>query len=216
MLRPPTACYVRRVPVSDVLTTALLERLRRLNPAERTVLMRASVIGHRFRFAVLTATLALAEERVRAALETACALELIALETPPGDWYAFRHALIRDVAYSEFIGTRVRPIHRRIARALERCADDRGNALDDLAYHSWAAGDIARCLRYNELAGDRAVAVFAKEEAKKYYARALAFAVPDSRKYRRLSGKLAALGAEIHPSGDCSTDPVPPVRWTPG
>lgn len=216
MLRSSWACYIRGVPISDVLASALLERLRRLSSAEHTVLMRASVIGQRFKFAVLAATLTLAEERVRAALETACGFEFIARENPAGDWYAFTHALIRDIAYSEFIGTRVRPIHRLIVRALERCPSEQSDALDDLAYHSWAAGDVARCLRYNELAGDRAVAVFASEEAEKYYARACAFAVRDSRKHLRLSCKLAALRAEIERNGDSSTDPLPRVRWTAG
>ncbi|HET6275169.1 MAG TPA: hypothetical protein VFE16_04430 [Candidatus Cybelea sp.] len=182
--------YAEPVPVSEALAAALLQRMRRLNRAERGVLLGAAVIGRRFRFAVLTATTALVEERVREALDKVCALQLVVRESSNGDWYAFRHALIRDVAYEEFVATRVRPIHRRIARALERCTGAEEISLDDLAYHSWLARDAVRGRRYNEMAGDRAIAVFADAEARVYYARAREFATPGSEEYRRLSSKL--------------------------
>jgi predicted ATPase len=212
-----------------MLAAVLLGRIRRLNRTERVVLIRAAFIGQRFRFALLAATLALDEARVRAALDKACSLQLVVPESSPGDWYAFRHALIRDVAYEEFIGARIRPIHRRIGRALEAGIGSDEASLDDLAYHSWAAGDAARCLRYNELAGDRAAAAFAPHEAKRYYARARAFIAFDSDQHRRLTKKLDALEAETAPTPgaetegrqstghrDRSTRPLPPVRWTPG
>jgi predicted ATPase len=195
----PPACvrrYVEPVPVSEAVAAALLQRLRRLNRAEREVLLIAAVIGRRFRCAVLSAATALEEERVREALDKVCALQLVVRESSSGDWYAFRHALIRDVAYEEFVATRVRPIHRRIARALERCAGAEGISLDDLAYHSWLARDVVRGRRYNEMAGDRAVAAFADAQARVYYARAREFAVQVSDQYRRLSSKLLGLNDE--------------------
>lgn len=121
--------YAGRVPIPDVLATVLLERVRRLNRTDRAVLMRASVIGPRFKFAVLSAVLRLPEERVRAALDEACALEFIIRETERGDWYAFRHALLRDIIREEFIGTRLRPLHRHITQALERCVEAREDRL---------------------------------------------------------------------------------------
>jgi predicted ATPase len=178
------------VPISDVLSSALLRRMREFNCAERAVLMRASVIGRRFRLTVLTATTGFREDRVRAVLEKACALQVVVQENEPGDWYAFRHALMRDVAYGEFVASCIRPVHRRIARALEESIE---SSLDDLAYHSWAARDAARCIRYNELAGDRAAAAFATEDAHIYYSRACEFAQPRSEHHRRLTGKLTGL-----------------------
>jgi eukaryotic-like serine/threonine-protein kinase len=178
---------------SDALAQALLQRLRALGRVERAVLFRAAVIGRRFRLTVLCGTIALSEERVRAALEKAGDLQLIVVEDDDGDWYAFRHALTRDIAYDEFIETQVRPIHRRITRVLERQRDANGSALDDLAYHSWAAGDATRCVRYNEQAGDRAAAIFATADARTYYSRAREFAGEHSEPYRRLTDKLVAL-----------------------
>jgi predicted ATPase len=183
--------YAKPVPTSDALTVVLLERIRSLNRTDRAVLMRASIIGRRFRVAVLHATVELAEERVRAALDKACTLELIQPERADGEWYTFCHALIRDAMYEQFVKSRVRHAHRRIALAVERHAGQ--DALDDLAYHSWAGGDATRCIRYNELAGDRAVAVFAYDDARTLYGRARAFAPLRSLDYMRLSGKIAAL-----------------------
>jgi predicted ATPase len=178
---------------SDAVAQALLQRLRGLSRVERAVLLRASVIGRRFRTAVLCGTTTLGEERVRVALRRATELQLLVEEDPAGDWYSFRHALTRDIAYEEFVETRVRPMHRRIARALERSIETQGAVLDDLAYHSWAAGDATRCVRYNEMAGDRAAAIFATDDAHTYYTRARDFAGADSAPYRRLTEKLVAL-----------------------
>jgi len=183
--------YATPVPTSDALAVVLLERIRGLDRTDRAVLMRASIIGRRFRVAVLNATVELAEERVRAALDKACTLELIEPEDADCEWYTFGHALIRDAMYEQFVKSRVRHAHRRIALAVERCTGQ--DALDDLAYHSWAAGDATRCIRYNELAGDRAVEVFAYDDARTLYGRARAFASLRSLDYLRLSGKIDAL-----------------------
>lgn len=211
-----------------MLAAVLLDRIRRLNRTDRAVLMRAAFIGQRFRLALLAGTLAFDEARVRAAIDKACSLQLVVPESTPGDWYAFRHALTRDVAYDEFIGMRVRPVHRRIGRALEAGNRALETSLDDLAYHAWAAGDPRRCRQYNELAGDRAAAAFAQHDAKRYYDRARAYIPVESDPYRRLTKKLAALeaatasapgveteGRQSSAHRDRTTCPLPPVRWTP-
>ncbi len=154
--------------------------------------MRASVIGRAFDLEVLAATSTRSEERVRAALREACKLQLLIEE---GDGrYSFRHALTRDIIYSEFLETRTRPFHRRIARVLEHLQDAKDVALAELAYHAWAGGDARRGLRYNEIAGDQAAAVHASADAQRYYARARSLIETDSIAYRRLTEKLDAVG----------------------
>jgi predicted ATPase len=187
--------YASRVPVSSAFATVVLQRLRGFNRAERTVLMRASVIGRRFALALLAAAAGMDENRLREILEKACSMQLVVRERPDGDWYAFRHALIRDIAHDEFIATLLRPTHRLIARAIE-CGQTSESSLDDLAYHWWAARDAARCVRYNERAGDRAAAAFATQEAQIYYDRAREFAGSNSARYRRLTGKITGLKDE--------------------
>ncbi|MEO7039547.1 MAG: hypothetical protein ABI186_05905 [Candidatus Elarobacter sp.] len=165
-----------------------------MNTIERAVVMRASVIGARFDLGVLVATVTCAEARVRAALERACSLQLIVADEPGCGRYSFRHALTRDIIYAELLSGRVRPLHRRIARALERTVAPGDASLEDLAYHFWAGGDARRALRYNELAGDHAAAVHARDDARTYYARAQSLIEIESHAYARLAKKLRAIG----------------------
>ena len=179
--------------IPDAVRTTVLERIRQLDRAQRAIVMRASVIGRRFDVEILLATAACSEARVRAALERACALQLIVADQAGDGRYAFRHALTRDIVYAEFLAVRVKPLHRKIARMLERSLRTRGGVLEDLAYHSWAAGDAKRALRYNELAGDSAVALHAPAAAQAHYLRARSLIDVDSAPYSRLSEKLQAL-----------------------
>lgn len=193
----PPASVVRygfTVPIPDMLRTTVLRRLRSLDRRARDVVMRASAVGREFDLQVVVATATHSEGEVRAALERACLVELVMASGY--DRYAFRHALLRDIIYSELLDGRVRPLHRRIARALERMRRSRDIPLEELAYHSWVGGDGRRALRYNELAGDNAAGVHAREDAQRYYARARSLTEIDSAAYFRLTQKLEAIGRD--------------------
>lgn len=186
--------YGCTVPIPDMLRSTVLRRLRSLDRRARDVVMRASAVGREFDVHVVVATATHSEAEVRAALERACLLELV---TAAGsDRYEFRHALLRDIIYSELLDGRVRPLHRRIARALEEMQRLRDVPLEEIAYHSWVGGDGRRALRYNELAGDNAAGVHAREDAQRYYARARSLTEIDSAAYFRLTQKLEAVGAD--------------------
>ncbi|MBV8532044.1 MAG: hypothetical protein JO104_12070 [Candidatus Eremiobacteraeota bacterium] len=178
--------------IPDVLKGTVLGRFRRLDRGARAVIMRASVIGREFDLHVVVATATHSESHVRGALEHACRLQLVV--ESGGDRYTFRHALTRDIIYAEFLDERTRPLHRRIARVLERSSHSRDVALEELAYHSWAGGDARRGPYYNELAGDYAAVVHARDDARRYYTRALSLIDVDSAGYGRLTQKLRALG----------------------
>jgi len=159
--------------------------------SERAILMWASVIGFRFDLSTLVAAAGCDETRVRTALERARLLELVETNRPDGANFWFRHALVRDIIYTEFVNTRVRVLHRRIARALQRTAPPGAALLGELAYHYWAGGDARRALRYNELAGDSAAALHAPADARVLYTRALSLIEPNTPQYARLERKLA-------------------------
>jgi predicted ATPase len=178
------------VSVHDEVRTAVLRRLRRLTRADRAILMRAAVVGRHFDIDVVAATAAHPPARVRAALERAARLQLVVVSDR--ERYAFRHALTRDIVYAEALDVRLRPLHRRVARVLEgraRCDDA---VLEQLAYHAWASGDVTRTLRYNELAGDKAAALHASEDASRYYRRARSLLDVETSSYARLTRKLDA------------------------
>ncbi len=157
---------------------------------ERAIVMWASVIGFRFALSTLIDASARDETRVRAALDCARVLALVEPEQPEGSHFCFRHALVREIVYSEFVNIPVRKLHRRIARALKRTAPQDGEPVAELAYHYWAGGDARRALRYNELAADSAAAVHARADARMLYLRALSLAEPASASYARLQKKM--------------------------
>lgn len=178
--------------VPDSVRVTILARLRLMNRMERRVVGCASAIGCGFGLDVLSATVTCSRAQARTALERAQMLELVVAE-PHAERFTFRHALIRDVIYGELITTRTRLLHRRIARALERVGAERDAHLSDLAYHSWAAGDVRRGIRYNELAGDRAAALHALDDAGMHFTRARGLVAVGSHAHGRLSKKLRAL-----------------------
>jgi predicted ATPase len=187
--RPPSydgvsVSYGSQVPVPEALRSTMLRRLRSLESDERAILMRVSAIGREFDFHVAVAAAGCAEATVRLALERARDLQiLVALEA---DRYAFRHALTREIVYGELLHGQVRPLHRRIARTLEAAFEAGEPVLEALAY-------TQRGIRYNELAGDNAVAVHARKDARNYYSRARSLSEIDSSEYSRLTRKLCAL-----------------------
>lgn len=172
--------------IPEALRASVLDRVRRLDRRSRAILLCASVIGRRFDVGVLAATAARAPAEIRAALTCACTLQLLEADGG-GERFLFRHALTRDVLYAELLAARTRPLHRRIARALELAP---GAAIEDVAYHWWAAGDRRRGFHANEQAGDRAAEIHANGVALVHYARALTLADPDSEPYARLSEKI--------------------------
>ncbi len=178
------------MPVRDEVRAAVLRRLRRLTRAERAIVLRAAVVGRHFDLDVVAATAAHPPARVRAALHSAARLQLVVASDR--ERYSFRHALTRDIVYAEALDARLRPLHRRVMRALEARARRGDRMLEDLAYHAWACGDAPRALRYNELAGDEATAMHASEDASRYYRRARSLLDVETSSYARLTRKLDA------------------------
>jgi class 3 adenylate cyclase/tetratricopeptide (TPR) repeat protein len=178
----------------DTVHSVLAARLDALRPLERRVLQHAAVVGETFWQGSLD-TLA-AEE----GLELADAL--IALEekdlvvSRPGSRlageheYAFKHALIRDVAYGTLPKSVRARKHAEVGRFIEERSSERGEAAVALvAEHYGQAATLAptanldpaerdivleRALRFGEAAGDAAASLYSNQEAFNHYTAALA------------------------------------------
>jgi predicted ATPase len=183
--------YRSSMVIPTAVRATVLDRFRQMDFQYRDVVMCASAIGLRFDLPVLLATAAHREEDVRAGIDLGCSLGLIVANEGALDCYAFRHALTREIIYAELLAVRMRPLHRRIVRALERRYGDA--LLSELAYHAWASGDPRKSLRYNERAGDEAMSLRAGRDARVYLIRARDLLDVDSTAYRRLTGKLCAI-----------------------
>src|SRR6476619_6536257 len=134
--------YVCRADVAEVRVTATVQaaieaRLDRLDtPAKRT-LNAASVIGARFEADLLAAL------GIDPVFDELLATELIdQVRFTPSTEYAFRHPLIRAVAYESQLKSDRAQWHRRLAAAIELGSPesaDQNAAL--IAEHLQAAGD---------------------------------------------------------------------------
>jgi class 3 adenylate cyclase len=146
--------YVCRVDVSEVSVPATVQaaieaRIDRLNtPAKRT-LHAASVIGARFGAELLAALGidALLDELVRAEL-------IDQVRFTPSAEYAFRHPLIRAVAYESQLKSDRAHWHKRLAAAIQERAPgsvEENAAL--IAEHLQAAGDLRAAYGWHMRAG---------------------------------------------------------------
>ena len=135
--------YVRQVDIAEVSVPATVQaaieaRIDRLNtPAKRT-LHAASVIGARFGAQLLAAL------GIDAVLDEPLGAELIdQVRFTPTAEYAFRHPLIRAVAYESQLKSDRAELHRRVAAAIESrdpAAAEENAAL--IAEHLQAGGDL--------------------------------------------------------------------------
>ncbi len=145
------------------LSEAVLEHFAALTAAEKKIVSHAAVIGRRFQGALLAEIVGLPLEDVTEALKHAIELSLIVEESNGAVFFSFRHELTRQAIYGELLASEARQLHTKIATALEAHARDDDTA--ELAYHWWQAHERVRAARYNELAADAALKVFAYRDA---------------------------------------------------
>ncbi len=135
--------FTCHVDVADVSVPATLQatiaaRIDRLGSAAKRTLGAAAVIGHRFN------TELLASLAVDPAVDELIVTELVdQVRFTPRAEYAFRHPLIRTVAYESQLKSERALLHRRLAAAIatyEPEAADQNAAL--IAEHLEAAGDM--------------------------------------------------------------------------
>jgi hypothetical protein len=135
--------YVCHVDVAEISVPATVQaaieaRIDRLTTAARQTLNAASVIGARFGEQLL------AEVRIDAAVDELLSAELIdQVRFTPSAEYAFRHPLIRAVAYESQLKSDRAQWHRRLAAAIQERAPE---ALEEnaalIAEHLEAAGEL--------------------------------------------------------------------------
>jgi class 3 adenylate cyclase len=135
------------VPVPRTLHALLAARLDRLDPAERTVVEAAAVIGRSFGAgAILELTRsgdrAELEQHVRALVRRQV-IEPEGARFAGDETYSFEHILVRDVAYQAMLKELRADLHERFATWLERTAGERAGEYEEiLGYH------LERAYRY--------------------------------------------------------------------
>lgn len=170
-------------PLPETVQQAMEQHLRRLPPGAVPVLQAAAVVGEQFSYDLLLQVADASEEAVLTALEAALALRLLRTVGDTGQQFAFDHALVREVLLGQVIGPRRRHWHLRVAEALlggGGAGSWAATEPETVALHLERAGD-PRAVAYLILAGDRALRLGARSEAKERYEQALALLMAPGR-----------------------------------
>lgn len=154
----------------------IVARADQLEPELRRVLRHAAIAGVSFAADHVAILLGLQSgDALRAQFAALGRRQFIQASTAEGATHAFAHGLAQEVLYEAIPFAERRSLHGRLGLALEREGDGRTlkEAPGLLLYHFERAADWPRTVRYAAIAGDRAAAVFANQDAIDYYGRAL-------------------------------------------
>ena len=179
LLRKTAAGYVLDgslppLAVPTTLQASLVARLDLLGAA-RDVAMAGAAIGREFSGALIAAVAALDPPDLDASLARLTASGLVTRRgRPPDVHYAFKHALIRDAAYTSMVKSRRRQLHGDIARALVGHFPALvENQPEIVAGHFTEAGLAGEAVSHWVKAGRRAQASWANREAVRFFEEAL-------------------------------------------
>jgi predicted ATPase/predicted Ser/Thr protein kinase len=159
------------IPQSVRLTVQ--SRLARLPEDSQDVLRLAAVIGREFEFNILRKACEKDEDRIIEALESAEKAQIIReLKKSSSEpvTFAFEHALIPATLREEISGLRRQKYHRRAAEAIQEIHPE---DYESLSYHFEECGDADKALENYFKAGNRALEMFANEEALNYFGKVL-------------------------------------------
>jgi class 3 adenylate cyclase len=148
-------------------------RVGRLGDDVVQVLSAASVIGRDFDLSLLALVVEKSEDDVFDHLERACNAALVREVKGVEDRFTFNHALVQHSLDADLTDRHRRRLHQRVAEVLEStCGPDPGDRVGELASH-WLAATTpvapAKALHYACLAGDRALAHLAPDEAVRWF-----------------------------------------------
>ncbi|CAN5207301.1 hypothetical protein BH09ACT13_BH09ACT13_17120 [soil metagenome] len=189
-----------RLPTS--VQAIVAARLDALPPDERSVLADASVVGRIFwRGAVSRMSPRPELSGLLGSLEARDFVRREAVSRISGDQqYAFKHAVLRDVAYKRLPRARRRERHAVVAEFLEDTTGAVGQSNEAIAHHWREAGEHERAFDCLLVAAEQAGRGWAKEHAVTLYRTALdLIPVDDEEQRRHVKRRLAvALQALFH------------------
>jgi predicted ATPase/class 3 adenylate cyclase len=157
--------------------TLLIARLDQLTREVRVVIQTASILGREFEILVLGFML-LDDPRLPDEIAEA---ERASIWSALNEIrYIFKHALLRDAAYTMQMQARRRELHTLALESIEKVFAGRlDTRLGELAYHAEQANLVDKARLYLEQAGDQARKSFQNTVAADYYIRALAVTSAD-------------------------------------
>ncbi len=187
---------VEQMDIPQSIRMTVQTRLSRLPDRTQEILLMAAILGREFDFETLKRAAEVDEETLIEVLESAEKAQIISeVQRRKGASlvFTFGHALIPSSLRDNVSGLRRQRLHRRAAMAIEAAHPSESANLEALAFHYTQAGDEQNALRYSTRAADRALSVYANQEADRYYRQALELSNQACERARLLSGLGEAL-----------------------
>ncbi|MCP4542219.1 MAG: tetratricopeptide repeat protein [Chloroflexi bacterium] len=154
------------LPVPSSLEVLIRSRIDALPPDLKQLLQEATFVSSPFEIDLLEAISELSD--VRVAVKRLESRLLVRRGTESNQWQ-FNHPLIEAVAYGMLLKARRKELHLKVGQVLEKCwAGVETNHAEELAYHFSQTDQGTKALKYLVMAGERATAQFANEEAIAY------------------------------------------------
>jgi class 3 adenylate cyclase/tetratricopeptide (TPR) repeat protein len=167
---------VDEVSVPESIRLVLGQRLDRLQPSTREVLIGAAVSGRVFASDFVGEVAGAGQDVLLEAFDEAEQARLVLPSKVPGE-LMFSHELVRQTLLSDVSAVKRERLHLQAAEVIERqFADDLEEHAADLAHHLSHAGryaDRARLVRYLTIAGERAADAAAFDDAVNHFEYAL-------------------------------------------
>lgn len=169
-----TSHPVLNVPAT--LQASLLARLDYLGWTAKEIAQIGSAIGREFSYELLARVAEKTEEELRSALDRFNQAGLVFCRgIPPEATFLFKHALVRDAAYSTLLRGHRHRLHGRIVTVLERNFPEVVKAQPEtLAHHCAEAGLTEQAIEYCLAASKHATARSNNAEATQHLNKALA------------------------------------------
>ena len=201
------ASHVAAVRIPDGVRETIRHRLEPLPESTRELLCTAAVIGREFRLDTLQRVSGCDPTELDAALSAAVSSGVLVERTSALGVYSFSHGLIRETLYDDLGPQRRGVLHREVGLALEDLyGTDPEPHLAELAHHFFVAatmGELDKAIEYSVRAGERALGLFAYEEAAAHLERSLqAYALQERADIPRRCELLLMLGIAQSRSGE--------------
>lgn len=157
------------IEVPGEVNSLLVSRLDRLSLKLKDLVFRASVLGNDIDLVVLSE---IAEDKMIDDVLKEGIEELIWNEASKVI-YSFRHALLRDAAYSMQLNARLKEIHKKVAVAMETNYLNEERFFSSLAFHFEKAEEFGKEKLYLRKAADYAQSQYHNTDAEKLYGKLL-------------------------------------------
>ncbi|HXH12715.1 MAG TPA: AAA family ATPase, partial [Alphaproteobacteria bacterium] len=183
------------LPIPDTVQAVLAARIDRLPPEAKRLLQLAAVIGTEVAYALLHSVAGMPEDTFFQHLQRLQSAELLyEVSSLPVGVYAFKHALLQEVAYQSLLTSTRRADHQQVARTLEADFPEQADSQPALlAHHFTEAGLYPQAVAYWRRAGAQAFQRGAYQEALAHLrrGRALLESVPEREARRQLELELS-------------------------